>query len=1365
MASRLKAGGRLFINTRKAGEEKGIKDKIELDSPQEVLVKRNGKIASYQRFFTPQELKEYVEKELGEGYKVEIANEENSGTKGLAAVVVTKESQGESTGAKAASSSVQRMTSAVNDLAQKLHLNNVEIVTEPITVRDKNGKVHRPKGYFNPKTGKITISIANNADVDDAVSTLLHEAVAHYGLRKLLGENFDTFLDNVFANVNDNIRKKIEDAAKKRYDGDTRTATEEYLASLAEKENFEEARKQGVWDKIKDLFFELLHKVGVKLKRKLTDNDLRYMLWRSYENLKEGKGGRTMLQEAADAAKRDELGIRNEAAETASQAEENREVGEKSRLWGKHDMVSLAKRTAEGEDPQLLFRDSVDPDDDTARAVYDKKAEAIGTRLREAWQDSMINVKNLQDAVLEQRGEKIEDWENAYMQENNLHGVSKAEAEYYQTNMFAPLIKALNNLAKAAGMNLADVYDYMIAKHGLERNEYMAKRYAEEWKKKQEAAGKQVTDMELNSEYQTLRQKDYAGLTGLKGMDKVSDAEAEARRMVDELEKKAGADAVQNLWERVKAANKWTLRKAYESGDIDKATYEKIRDMYDYYIPLRGWGEATSEDIYDYINAGAGDGYSAPIKEAKGRTTKADNPIANIGNMAMTAIVAGNHNRMKQALLWFARNHPSSLISISEMWYVNKGTKDDPIWVEASPDIPEGATADEIDAIMKDFNDKMKDLKSQGMATMERGGLHLGMITKPGEADEHKVKVRVNGKTYVMYINGNPRAAQAMNGTRVRSASESTRESGWIARFSNWLGRSYTSLNPSFTVSNAMRDLTMANAVSFIKEGPMYALKFRKNVLKLTGRNVTKGGVFMLMHKYNGGKLDLNNETERYFYEFMTRGAETGYTSIYSSDEMKKNINRMLKSAERSALDPREAWKASLDGIETLNRCIEDATRFATYMTSRQSGRSIDQSVSDAKNITLNFNRKGTGEMGNATFRHLFVFINPAIQSLQLIASLATKHPIRFGIYAGFVASVGMASAMLPMLMLELMKSIAGDDDELLKKLLGGDANWNPVEEYFKLPEWQRRNNLCLWVPGTHKFAMIPLSQEFRVIHGFGEMMSSVYMGREEGTAKDIALNVMSQASDLLPINVTGNSGNVIIDFAPTVLQPLLQVAFNTDYSGRPIYKDSEWNKYEPEFQKAYVGTPSMFISSSKMINELSGGNDHKKGSVERSKVGNVVNNPAVVNHIAKGYLGGPYTFLSSLGGAGWKVLHGETPDAQEIPVVNRVITEPRETDKSGKKRMPDWYFETKDDADRVMNEWNNYLKDAQGGDATAKERIREMGSDGEYRRAYQLQQLSRAANDIRRAMKLRRDAASQGQMQRRLNTVLNKMDSVRRHG
>ena len=347
------------------------------------------------------------------------------------------------------------MEDAVRELAQKLHLNNVEIVTEPITVRDKNGKVHRPKGYFNPRTGKITISIANNADADDAVSTLLHEAVAHYGLRQLLGENFNTFLDNVYENAGEEIRGRIDTSAKEKYKGDTRTATEEYLASLAEKENFEEARKKGIWDKIKELFKALISRIGVKLKEKLTDNDLRYMLWRSYNNLKDGGKGKTMLQEAEDAAKRYELGIDTYSGEyddavVRGEAKSSSTVNAaaKGSLWGKHDMVSLAERAAAGEDPELLFRDSVGPQDETARKIYDKRADAALMKIREAWQDSMINVKNLQDAVLEARGENIEDYEDAYMQENNLHGVSRAESECFTDNFYKPLLEEVNKAAK-----------------------------------------------------------------------------------------------------------------------------------------------------------------------------------------------------------------------------------------------------------------------------------------------------------------------------------------------------------------------------------------------------------------------------------------------------------------------------------------------------------------------------------------------------------------------------------------------------------------------------------------------------------------------------------------------------------------------------------------------------------------------------------------------------------------------------------------------------------------------------------------------------------------------------------------------------
>ena len=149
------------------------------------------------------------------------------------------------------------------------------------------------------------------------------------------------------------------------------------------------------------------------------------------------------------------------------------------KLWGKKDMLSRAEQIVNGADPDLLFRDSIEDDDNTAKETYNAWADAATTKLREAWQDSMINVRNLQEAVLKQRGEKLEDWEDAYNEENRSHGKSRAEAEYFTDNLYKPLLEAVNAVAKAAKVSVGDVTTYMMAKHGLERNEVFAKRDAD----------------------------------------------------------------------------------------------------------------------------------------------------------------------------------------------------------------------------------------------------------------------------------------------------------------------------------------------------------------------------------------------------------------------------------------------------------------------------------------------------------------------------------------------------------------------------------------------------------------------------------------------------------------------------------------------------------------------------------------------------------------------------------------------------------------------------------------------------------------------------------------------------------------------
>ena len=201
----------------------------------------------------------------------------------------------------------QEMRSAVEDMAGKLHLNNVDIVDKP--AGRGAGRRERAKGMFERSTGRITINIGNCADKRDAVVTLLHEAVAHHGLRKLFGENFETFLDNVYNSANAEIRRII-DKHSHRYDGDKRTATEEYMASLAERTDFENAKKSGWWQRIKDFFLKMLEKIGLKgfKGEDLSDNELRYVLWRSYENLKSG-GKDTVFSAANDLAKQSELKV------------------------------------------------------------------------------------------------------------------------------------------------------------------------------------------------------------------------------------------------------------------------------------------------------------------------------------------------------------------------------------------------------------------------------------------------------------------------------------------------------------------------------------------------------------------------------------------------------------------------------------------------------------------------------------------------------------------------------------------------------------------------------------------------------------------------------------------------------------------------------------------------------------------------------------------------------------------------------------------------------------------------------------------------------------------------------------------------
>ena len=209
------------------------------------------------------------------------------------------------------SASEKAKQQAANDLAQQMHVEGeVEVVT---STDGLTGRQAKAKGWYDVRTGKVTIVLPNNKNAADVRETVFHEVVAHKGLRNLVGEeHFNTFLDNVYNNAEEGIKQTIDEMAEKKYNGDKRKATEEYMAHLAEDGEYVKPENQGFFAKVRDFLTDLLRKVGIKLGFKLTDNDLRYILWRSWKGLAERDGG-SVFEKAEDVKMQHELGQTDEA--------------------------------------------------------------------------------------------------------------------------------------------------------------------------------------------------------------------------------------------------------------------------------------------------------------------------------------------------------------------------------------------------------------------------------------------------------------------------------------------------------------------------------------------------------------------------------------------------------------------------------------------------------------------------------------------------------------------------------------------------------------------------------------------------------------------------------------------------------------------------------------------------------------------------------------------------------------------------------------------------------------------------------------------------------------------------------------------
>lgn len=844
-----------------------------------------------------------------------------------------------------------------------------------------------------------------------------------------------------------------------------------------------------------------------------------------------------------------------------------------------------------------------------------------------------------------------------------------------------------------------------------------------------------------DNSYGVILGKDYSGLSSVfKSSEDGANKDkwlSDAYDFVRDYESTHNMVLVDNLWDKVHNVSEYTLRRQYESGLINKSYMDKNLSRFKYFIPLRGFSDNIASDVYDYIDA-TEIKMGNPVKTAKGRISEADNPFAGLIHVGYGSITAGNRNLAKQRFLNLASNHDTGgLITIDNIWVRNVGTEENPEWVESIPQIPDNASGEEVAKAVKDHEEMMRELREEGKAELIKGGRSdIPYKTLYDQRSQHQVQVFVGGNRYVMTVNGNPRLAQAVNGLTNPDVKDDL--AYVVARnLKTFMAGAFTSKNVAFSFANLIRDTPYANNSVFVTENFRYFKDFSGNQrralfgLRSLGRN---------LYKYRRGEIDISDKEQAIFKEFMDNGGATGYTFVETQKEYAKDLaNKLEKLSDGNIgkLSPKELVSTVFECFEFMGNVAELVNRYAAYKTSREHGRSIDRSINDAKEVSVNFNKKGAGKktksdkwyINTAAWiseygRDWVLFFNAAVQSMYKEYSMMRNHPIK-----------GIGSRIAPLIFMGSSVSLLNNlFMPMLFAYLGWDSDDDDRDYFDSLSDHERQNNICIRL--THgRWLKIPLSPELANYFKIGDIIAGQLSGKREVEAMDVVKTGIDMVSPL-NINWEYDSWKFALNLLPTVVQPIAQNASNVNFMGNPIYKTSmnKANDYDPEYTKVYRSTSTTMVELSRALNSLTGGDDVKRGTSF---------NPATWQNILSGYTGGFGTVALGVSDLVLDMLSGENGDmpVSRYPLLSRFLTG---GDKDLKLSRMNSIYNKKvvDFVSEMDHDYKGYLKKIQDTSVDDFDRAGYMvklnqltGSD-DYRRSMVLSQYVKAISDMERFLR-----------------------------
>jgi hypothetical protein len=799
-------------------------------------------------------------------------------------------------------------------------------------------------------------------------------------------------------------------------------------------------------------------------------------------------------------------------------------------------------------------------------------------------------------------------------QENLSHGRVQEDIKAFHKNYVDPI----GELIQSSQIDPESIGLYLLAKHAPERNADIADKertrrdanIAREEKTIEKLLADTDVDHTVALETARLSLENYKS-TPLMFEDTGSGmTNAEAQSVLNTAEREGTKDAMEEIASKVYEMLQYQRDRMVEAGLLDEVSKGSWEAKFKFYVPLKGF---AAEDNGSKISEGTkSKGFSIVGSEsmkAKGRSTLPVNPLLTAIEDVQRKIIRARKNETAQTLLDLLGELGNSSVETQ---------------MESGPVITKAYTiynnkfrppvrGDEFQD-----NPRMMDVESMSGATRTTNG------------EPRYVSVKKGGQTFWIEFHSDTlnHSLQNMSVPMLdRGNDDISKVLNFLTRFQNFRRNMLINYNPAWGLVNPIRD---------IATGLMYGLsEMDKKGSRTSGKNPMKGmaktyvpAMRSLWRHYREKPVREGNALDQYTKEFHDDGASTGLMLMKDTDEQLRELNRQLKKGT-----PRKALRAIGKLVEDFNTTAENAARLSAYVEARKLGAPREDAATLAKDLTVNFNRKGedTGFV-NA----LYLFFNAAVQgNVNIMQALSSRNSDKTITSAQVVAgAMVMVSYFISMANI----GTAEEDDD-------GRSKYEDIPEHAK-------NRALLFMYGQDEGLAVPAPYGYNFFTNIGRFIAEIQSG--VATVEDTAWHLIDNIF-LNFVPIAPSAGDNLLEksrgFAPDVFEVILDLMVNKDYFGSEIAVEQNplFVERSPS-SLAKRNTDQIFKDTTRFLNEATGGDEFEKGHIALS--------PDRMQYIFNYLTGGLGRFgTQSLDAAG-KVKSGEKVPNRKKPIIGTFFKE-----------------------------------------------------------------------------------------------------------